>query len=110
MRSLRSAPGARLEGWPRVQLLCPSFETLASQAPQDEESKLRLRPEERLLSRVSKDEDAAGLRVRHGARAPPHHEGQNPGFPFCQKRFMVPRDLATGKVELSINIKGLAVA
>ena len=26
----------RLEGWPRVHALCPSFETLASQAPQDE--------------------------------------------------------------------------
>ena len=26
----------RLEGWPRVQMLHPSFETLASQAPQDE--------------------------------------------------------------------------
>src|ERR1700681_2446068 len=29
-------PGARLEGWPRVRALPPSFETLASQAPQDE--------------------------------------------------------------------------
>src|SRR5882724_6372973 len=27
---------ARLEGWPRVPVLRPSFETLASQAPQDE--------------------------------------------------------------------------
>jgi hypothetical protein len=27
---------ARLEGWPRVRTLRPSFETLASQAPQDE--------------------------------------------------------------------------
>ena len=26
-------PYARLEGWPRVHALCPSFETLASQAP-----------------------------------------------------------------------------
>src|SRR5712664_3634427 len=33
---LRSAHSARLEGWPRVHALCPSFETLASQAPQDE--------------------------------------------------------------------------
>jgi hypothetical protein len=29
-------------------------------------------------------------------------------FPFCRKRFMVPRSFATGKVGLSINIKGLA--
>jgi hypothetical protein len=29
-------PCARLEGWPRVRALRPSFETLASQAPQDE--------------------------------------------------------------------------
>src|SRR5450631_2801286 len=28
---------ARLEGWPRVRLLPPSFETLAAQAPQDED-------------------------------------------------------------------------
>jgi hypothetical protein len=35
---LRSAPCARLEGWPRVHAPCPSFETLASQAPQDEVS------------------------------------------------------------------------
>jgi len=33
---LRSAPCARLEGWPRVRKLRSSFETLASQAAQDE--------------------------------------------------------------------------
>src|SRR6266480_149254 len=33
---LRSAHSARLEGWPRVHSLPPSFETLAAQAPQDE--------------------------------------------------------------------------
>src|SRR5258705_13986457 len=33
---LRSAARARLEGWPQVRALRPSFETLASQAPQDE--------------------------------------------------------------------------
>ena len=34
---LRSrALARRLEGWTRVHALCPSFETLASQAPQDE--------------------------------------------------------------------------
>src|SRR5258708_14549850 len=33
-------PVARLEGWPRVRALHPSFETLASQAPQDEVSPL----------------------------------------------------------------------
>src|SRR6266478_9112461 len=33
---LRSAPRARLEGWPRVLALLPSFETRASTAPQDE--------------------------------------------------------------------------
>src|SRR5882672_12249927 len=35
------APCARLEGWPRVPALRPSFETLASQAPQDEVRILR---------------------------------------------------------------------
>src|SRR5882724_4860014 len=33
---LRSERRERLEGWPRVRALRPSFETLASQAPQDE--------------------------------------------------------------------------
>ena len=32
----KSAPRARLDGWPRVNMLRPSFETLASQASQDE--------------------------------------------------------------------------
>src|SRR5476651_2452312 len=34
----RAVRCARLEGWPRVRTLPPSFETLASQAPQDEVS------------------------------------------------------------------------
>src|SRR6202011_4946505 len=33
---LRSVRRTRLEGWPRVLPVPPSFETLASQAPQDE--------------------------------------------------------------------------
>src|SRR5450631_3146914 len=50
---LRSAPSrqrtcavrcARLEGWPRVRTLRPSFETLASQAPQDEVGDIYSRP------------------------------------------------------------------
>jgi hypothetical protein len=31
-------------------------------------------------------------------------------FPFSPKRFMVPRGFATGKISLSINVKGLAGA
>jgi hypothetical protein len=31
-------------------------------------------------------------------------------FPFLRKRFMVPRGFATGMLELSFNIKGLACA
>jgi hypothetical protein len=83
----------RLEGWPRDHAFRPSFETLASQAPQDEGSVAgRLRgalrevdgssddphPEERTLVRVSKDEApelanalaAAGGRAKGSAVAP----------------------------------------
>src|SRR5258708_10956335 len=42
-------PVARLEGWPRVHALRPSFETLASQAPQDEASIFFTNSEERAL-------------------------------------------------------------
>jgi hypothetical protein len=31
-------------------------------------------------------------------------------FPLSEKRFMVPRGFAIGKLKISINIKGLAVA
>jgi hypothetical protein len=36
--TLRRPQRGRREGWPRVRALRPSFETLASQAPQDEAS------------------------------------------------------------------------
>jgi hypothetical protein len=43
-------------------------------------------------------------------RVPPilRKMGRRTGFHFRRKRFMVPRDFATGKVILSITIKGLA--
>src|SRR5258708_28192939 len=49
---------ARLEGWPRVRALRPSFETLASQAPQDEVSIFRRC---RLRTLASQAQDEAGV-------------------------------------------------
>src|SRR4030088_1056752 len=70
--SLGACLCARLEGWPRVPAFHPSFETLASQAPQDEVS---ARHEERPLSRVSKDRNS--LRPR--------------GFETAQERLLTMR-------------------
>src|SRR5450432_2630073 len=67
---LRSAPSrqrtcavrcARLEGWPRVRTLRPSFETLASQAPQDEVS---------ILQRLERRDDAEIVEIAEFVMTP----------------------------------------
>src|ERR1700716_1911567 len=51
----------RLEGWPRLRALRPSFETLASQAPQDGDCISSQARKERPLGRVSKNGKFAGI-------------------------------------------------
>src|SRR3979490_809784 len=76
---------ARLEGWPRVHILFPSFETLASQAPQDE---VRIRSQA-LKSGVSKERRAPGAACRD--RALDCARGFHPVTLHCNKPAAVPR-------------------
>src|ERR1700682_2804343 len=74
---LRSALCARLEGWPRVPALCPSFETLASQAPQDEDS---ISSQALLRATVAHKQNGRDFPAHfHFANAPPHRRGATPG-------------------------------